>query len=155
MRIGTGYDVHRLETGRSLILGGVNIPFTMGLKGHSDADVLVHAICDALLGAAALGDIGQHFPDSDPAYKDADSLLLLAEVGKKLKQRNFSIVNIDSTIVAQQPRLAGYLDDMRVHIAQALDLNPGQVSVKATTTEGLGFEGKQEGISAQAVALIE
>lgn len=155
MRIGTGYDVHRLETGRSLILGGVNIPFTMGLKGHSDADVLVHAICDALLGAAALGDIGQHFPDSDPAYKDADSLLLLAEVGKKLKQRNFSIVNIDSTIVAQQPRLASYLDDMRVHIAQALDLNPGQVSVKATTTEGLGFEGKQEGISAQAVALIE
>lgn len=155
MRIGTGYDVHRLETGRSLILGGVNIPFAMGLEGHSDADVLVHAICDALLGAVALGDIGQHFPDSDPAYKDADSLLLLAEVGKKLKQRNFSIVNIDSTIVAQQPRLAGYIDDMRVHIAQALGLNPGQVSVKATTTEGLGFEGKQEGISAQAVALIE
>ncbi|HCF71469.1 MAG TPA: 2-C-methyl-D-erythritol 2,4-cyclodiphosphate synthase [Syntrophomonas sp.] len=155
MRIGTGYDVHRLETGRSLILGGVNIPFAMGLKGHSDADVLVHAICDALLGAAAMGDIGQHFPDSDPAYKDADSLLLLAEVGKKLKQRNYSIVNIDSTIVAQRPRLAGYLDGMRAHIAQALDLNPEQVSVKATTTEGLGFEGKQEGISAQAVALIE
>jgi 2-C-methyl-D-erythritol 2,4-cyclodiphosphate synthase len=127
----------------------------MGLKGHSDADVLVHAICDALLGAAAMGDIGQHFPDSDPAYKDADSLLLLAEVGKKLKQRNYSIVNIDSTIVAQRPRLAGYLDGMRAHIAQALDLNPEQVSVKATTTEGLGFEGKQEGISAQAVALIE
>lgn len=154
MRIGTGYDVHRLEAGRRLILGGVNIPFALGLKGHSDADVLVHAICDALLGAAALGDIGQHFPES-PAYKDADSLLLLAEVGQKLIQHGFKIVNIDSTVAAQQPRLAGYITDMRTNIAQALGLNIEQVSVKATTTEELGFEGRQEGISAQAVALIE
>lgn len=155
MRVGTGYDVHRLETGRRLVLGGVNIPFAMGLRGHSDADVLVHAICDALLGAAALGDIGQHFPDSDPAYKDADSLLLLAEVGQKLTHHGFKIVNLDSTVAAQQPRLAGYIADMRTNIAQALGLNIEQVSVKATTTEGLGFEGRQEGISAQAVALIE
>lgn len=155
MRIGTGYDVHRLEAGRQLILGGVNVPFTLGLKGHSDADVLVHAICDALLGAAALGDIGQHFPDTDPVYKDADSLVLLAQVGEKLAGQGLNIINIDSTVVAQKPRLAGYVMNMRSNIAQALALDLNQVSVKATTTEGLGFEGRQEGISAQAVALIE
>jgi 2-C-methyl-D-erythritol 2,4-cyclodiphosphate synthase len=155
MRIGTGYDVHRLEIGRRLILGGVNIPFALGLQGHSDADVLVHAICDALLGAAALGDIGKHFPDSDPAYKDADSLLLLAEVGKKLAQLGFTVVNIDSTVIAQQPRLAGYITEMRANIAHSLGLDIEQISVKATTTERLGFEGRQEGISAQAVVLIE
>lgn len=154
VRIGIGYDVHQLEEGRPLILGGVNIPFPRGLKGHSDADVLLHAICDALLGAAALGDIGQHFPDSDAAYQDADSLLLLAEVGQKLARCGFAIVNIDSTIAAQQPRLAGYISAMRANIAQALALETDQVSVKATTTERLGFEGREEGISAQAVTLI-
>jgi 2-C-methyl-D-erythritol 2,4-cyclodiphosphate synthase len=154
MRIGTGYDVHRLEVGRQLILGGVNVPFAMGLAGHSDADVLVHAICDALLGAAALGDIGQHFPDNDPAYKDANSLLLLAQVGNKLAQLGFTIQNIDSTVVAQQPKLAGHIPAMRANIAQALGLEVDQISVKATTTEGLGWEGRQEGISAQAVVLI-
>lgn len=155
MRIGSGYDVHRLVEGRKLILGGVEIPHNLGLLGHSDADVLLHAICDALLGAAGLGDIGRHFPDSDSRYKGIKSLLLLEQVSQKLKAAGFVIVNIDSTIVAQEPRLAPYIDEMRVNIAGALDLNPDQVNVKATTTEHLGFEGRKEGISAQAVALIE
>lgn len=155
MRVGSGYDVHRLVEGRKLILGGAEIPHNLGLLGHSDADVLLHAICDALLGAAALGDIGRHFPDSDNRYQGIKSLLLLEQVGQKLKAAGFAIVNIDSTIVAQEPRLAPYIDEMRANIAGALDLNPAQVNVKATTTEKLGFEGRKEGISAQAVALIE
>ncbi|MGI5920557.1 MAG: 2-C-methyl-D-erythritol 2,4-cyclodiphosphate synthase [Syntrophomonadaceae bacterium] len=154
MRIGTGYDVHRLQEGRRLVLGGIDIPHRQGLAGHSDADVLVHAICDALLGAAALGDIGQHFPDSAPEYKDINSLLLLREVGKKLRSKGFSVINIDSTVVAQEPKLAPYLTAMRENIAQALEIEASKVSVKATTTEHLGFEGRRKGISAQAVALI-
>lgn len=155
MRIGTGGDVHRLVEGRKLVLGGVEIPFAKGLLGHSDADVLVHAICDALLGAAALGDIGQHYPDTDVRYKDVNSLELLADVGLKLKVQGFMIINIDSTVVAEQPRLAAHIPIMRANIARALEISIDQVSVKATTTEQLGFEGRQEGISAQAVVLIE
>ena len=154
MRIGTGYDVHRLEEGLPLWLGGVQVPHTHGLLGHSDADVLLHAICDALLGAAALGDIGQHFPDTDPNYRGISSLLLLAEVGKLLQKQGFCIVNIDSTIVAQRPKLLPFIPTMRQNIAQTLGIGVGQVSVKATTTEQLGFEGRQEGISAQAIALV-
>jgi 2-C-methyl-D-erythritol 2,4-cyclodiphosphate synthase len=155
VRIGTGYDVHRLEEGRRLILGGIHIPYSQGLAGHSDADVLVHAICDALLGAAAMGDIGQHFPDTAKEYKDINSLLLLREVGKKLQDKGFMVVNIDSTVVAQQPKLAPYIAAMREKIAGTLGISAEQVSVKATTTEHLGFEGRMEGISAQAVALID
>lgn len=155
MRVGSGYDVHRLVEGRKLILGGVEIPHSKGLLGHSDADVLLHAICDALLGAAALGDIGRHFPDSDCQYKDINSLLLLERVGQILKEESYAVINIDSTIVAQEPRLASYIDEMRANIAKTLGLAVKQVNVKATTTEQLGFEGRKEGISAQAVALIE
>ncbi|HOB11918.1 MAG TPA: 2-C-methyl-D-erythritol 2,4-cyclodiphosphate synthase [Syntrophomonadaceae bacterium] len=155
MRIGIGYDVHPLEAGRKLVLGGVEIPHSVGLLGHSDADVLAHAVGDALLGAAALGDLGYHFPDTDESYKDADSLELLAEIGQLLQQAGYQVVNIDSTIAAQAPRLAPYIDKMRANIAAALHLQVGQVSVKATTTERLGFVGRQEGISAQAVVLIE
>lgn len=155
MRVGSGYDVHRLVEGRKLILAGVQIPHPRGLLGHSDADVVLHAICDALLGAAGLGDIGRHFPDSDSQYKDINSLLLLAGVGYKLKEAGYTIINIDSTIVAQEPRLALYIEEMRKNIAAALDLAVQQVNVKATTTEQLGFEGRQEGISAQAVVLID
>lgn len=155
MRIGTGYDVHRLIEGRKLILGGVEIPFVKGLLGHSDADVLVHAICDALLGAAALGDIGHHFPDNASEYKNIDSLILLRQVGKLLQDQGFLIANIDSTIVAERPKLAPYIPVMAANIAVTLGIGVGQVGVKATTTEGLGFEGRGEGISAQAVALIE
>lgn len=155
MRIGTGFDVHRLHSGRRLIIGGVNIPFAKGLEGYSDADVLVHAICDALLGAAALGDIGWYFPDSNPAYKNISSLVLLAEVGRKLTANNFKIINIDSTIVAQQPRMAVYIPVMRENIARVLNITLEQVNIKATTTEGLGFEGGLDGISAHAVALID
>lgn len=155
MRVGSGYDVHRLVEGRKLILGGVEIPHSKGLLGHSDADVLLHAICDALLGAATLGDIGRHFPDSDCQYKDINSLLLLERVGQILKEESYAVINIDSTIVAQEPRLASYIDEMRANIAKTLGLAVKQVNVKATTTEQLGFEGRKEGISAQAVALIE
>ncbi|MBQ2510746.1 MAG: 2-C-methyl-D-erythritol 2,4-cyclodiphosphate synthase [Bacteroidales bacterium] len=155
IRIGTGYDVHRLGEGLPLRLGGVDIPHTHGLIGHSDADVLVHAISDALLGAAALGDIGQHFPDTDPQYRGINSLLLLSHVGNLLRDRGYTIGNIDSTIAAQRPKLAPHIMQMRENIAHALDIDPGRVSVKATTTEHLGFEGREEGISAQAVALIE
>lgn len=155
MRIGIGYDVHRLQSGRQLILGGVNIPHSTGLLGHSDADVLCHAIGDALLGAAALGDLGHHFPDHDERFKDADSLDLLASIDVLLQQAGYKIINIDSVIAAQAPRLAPFIESMRTNIAAALQISAQQVSVKATTTEKLGFEGRQEGISAQAIVLIE
>lgn len=154
MRIGTGYDVHKLVEGRKLILGGVEIPYEKGLLGHSDADVLVHAIMDALLGAAALGDIGLHFPDSDPAYKGADSLELARRVSGILAENGYLIENVDSTVIAQAPRLRPFINQMRANIADALDLDISQVSVKATTEEHLGFTGRGEGISAQASALI-
>ncbi len=154
MRIGFGYDVHAFAKDRKLILGGVNIPNPLGLLGHSDADVLVHSIMDALLGAAALGDIGKLFPDTDPRYKDANSLKLLTAVGNLLKENNYSISNIDSTIVAQAPKLAPFIDEMRKNIAQALCIDISQIAVKATTTEHLGFEGRKEGISAYAVTII-
>lgn len=154
MRIGTGYDVHRLGEGLPLWLGGVRVPHSHGLIGHSDADVLLHAVCDALLGAAALGDIGKHFPDTDPQYKGISSLKLLAHVGVLLNENGYSIGNIDATVAAQQPKLAPYIMTMRKNIADTLGIDVSQVSVKATTTEHLGFEGREEGISAQAVALI-
>ncbi len=155
MRIGNGYDVHRLVSGRKLILGGVDIPYELGLDGHSDADVLVHAICDALLGAAALGDIGKHFPDTDPQYKNADSLILLKKVCEMLKTKNFEICNIDSIVVAQRPKLAPYLEQMSKRIAEAAGVEVNQVNIKATTEEKLGFTGRGEGISAHSVCLIE
>ncbi|MBR4505250.1 MAG: 2-C-methyl-D-erythritol 2,4-cyclodiphosphate synthase [Bacteroidales bacterium] len=154
MRIGTGYDVHQLGEGLPLWIGGVSIPHTHGLIGHSDADVLLHAICDALLGAAALGDIGKHFPDTDPQYKGISSLKLLAHVAKLLREHGYTIGNIDATVVAQCPKLAPYIQQMRQKIADTLTVDLSQVSIKATTTEHLGFEGRQEGISAQAVALL-
>lgn len=154
MRIGTGYDVHRLVQGRKLILGGVEIPYEKGLLGHSDADVLLHAIMDALLGAAALGDIGKFFPDTDPKYEGADSMDLMREVCRILEEHFFLIENVDATIIAQAPKMRPYIDQMRQNIAQALDIDLSQVSVKATTEEHLGFTGRGEGISVQAVALI-
>ena len=154
MRIGTGYDVHRLVEGRKLILGGVDIPYEKGLLGHSDADVLVHAVMDALLGAAALGDIGLHFPDSDPAYRGADSLQLLRRVVEILAENGYLVENVDATIIAQAPKLRPYIDQMRKNIASAMETDPDRVSVKATTEEHLGFTGRLEGISAQAAALI-
>ncbi|MCI8388762.1 MAG: 2-C-methyl-D-erythritol 2,4-cyclodiphosphate synthase [Clostridiales bacterium] len=153
-RVGQGYDVHRLTEGRKLILGGVDIPYERGLLGHSDADVLVHAIMDALLGAAALGDIGKHFPDTDPAYSGADSLELARHVARLLAASGYKIGNIDSTIIAQKPKLAPYIETMRENIAAALMLDTDMVSVKATTEEKLGFTGSGEGIAAQAAALI-
>ena len=155
MRVGTGYDVHRLVEGRDLILGGVKIPFEKGLDGHSDADVLLHAVMDALLGAAALGDIGQHFPDSDPAYKGVSSMVLLRSVGGILRNAGYDVVNIDATVLAQAPKLAPYREEMRRRIAEALGIDFERVSVKATTEEGLGFTGAGEGIAVHAVALIE
>ena len=154
MRIGQGYDVHRLVEGRKLILGGVEIPYEKGLLGHSDADVLLHAVMDALLGAAALGDIGQHFPDSDERYKGISSVELLKDVGKILQENGYLIENIDSTVIAQRPKLLPYRPQMAKNIADALGIEPDQVSVKATTEEGLGFTGTGEGISAQAIALL-
>ena len=154
MRIGQGYDVHRLTEGRDLILGGVKIPYDKGLLGHSDADVLVHAVMDALLGAAALGDIGEHFPDTDPAYKGISSIELLRHVGKLLEENCYIIENIDATIIAQKPKLKEYRPQMAENIAHALHLETNQVSVKATTEEGLGFTGSGEGIAAQAVTLL-
>lgn len=154
MRIGTGYDVHQLAEGLPLWLGGVLVPHTHGLVGHSDADVLLHAICDALLGAAALGDIGKHFPDTDPQYKGISSLKLLGHVGALLKEKGYQVGNIDSTVAAQRPKLAPYIQQMRQNIADTLGISIDQVSVKATTTEHLGFEGRMEGISAQAIALL-
>ncbi len=154
MRIGHGYDVHRLVEERKLILGGIEIPYEKGLLGHSDADVLAHAIMDALLGAAALGDIGKLFPDTDPAYKGADSMKLLAEVSKVLKEHGYSIGNIDSTIIAQRPKLAPYIPEMRNRMAEVCGMDMGQISVKATTEEKLGFTGNGDGIAAHAVCLI-
>ncbi len=154
MRVGMGYDVHRLVVGRDLIIGGVKIPYEKGLLGHSDADVLLHAIMDALLGAAALGDIGSHFPDTDEAYKDADSVRLLDEVGNLLYENHYIIENIDATIIAQKPKMRPYIDQMRTVIARTLGIEEGQVNVKATTEEGLGFTGSGEGISSQAVCML-
>ncbi|HIW14330.1 MAG TPA: 2-C-methyl-D-erythritol 2,4-cyclodiphosphate synthase [Firmicutes bacterium] len=154
MRIGHGYDVHRLTPGRKLILGGVLIPYEKGLLGHSDADVLSHAISDALLGALALGDIGKWFPDTDERYEGADSLVLLGQVAAMLAERGWQIGNIDATILAQRPKLRGYIDTMRENLAKACGVSPDQVSVKATTEEGLGFTGKGEGIAAHAVCLL-
>ena len=155
MRIGHGYDVHRFAENRRLILGGVEIPFEYGLLGHSDADVLLHAVSDALLGAAALGDIGKLFPDTDDRFLGADSLLLLAEVVRVIGENGYHIVNIDSTVIAQKPNLRGYIDTMRQNIADACKIDVSQVSVKATTEEKLGFTGRLEGISAHSVCLID
>lgn len=155
MRIGMGYDVHRLSAGRKLIMGGVEIPFEKGLLGHSDADVLVHAIMDALLGAAALGDIGSHFPDTDPEYEGISSIRLLEHVGKLLSDNSFKIENIDATIIAQKPKMRPHIEQMRENISRALMISVDQVSVKATTEEGLGFTGSGEGISAHAVCLVD
>ncbi len=154
MRIGTGYDVHKLVEGRALILGGVTIPYEKGLLGHSDADVLVHAIMDALLGAAALGDIGLHFPDTDPAYKGADSLALLKRVSSMLSENGYTVGNIDATIIAQAPKMRPHIEQMRENIAGSLGIRKDQVNVKATTEEGLGFTGSGEGIASQAVCLL-
>ena len=155
VRIGHGYDVHRLVEGRRLILGGVDIPWERGLLGHSDADVLTHAVMDALLGAAGLGDIGRHFPDTDPAYAGADSLRLLAHVAALLRERGFTVGNVDATVLAQRPKLAPHIPQMRDNLARAMGVDPEQVNVKATTEEGLGFTGSGEGMAAHAVALIE
>ena len=154
MRVGMGYDVHKLVENRKLILGGVEIPYEYGLLGHSDADVLVHAIMDALLGAAALRDIGRHFPDNDPAYEGADSIELLKKVGEMLEERMYLIENIDATVIAQKPKLLPYIDTMVKNVAEALHLEEDQVNIKATTEEGLCFTGKKEGISAQAICCI-
>lgn len=155
MRIGHGYDVHRLVFGRKLIIGGVNIPYEKGLDGHSDADVLLHAICDALLGAAALGDIGKHFPDTDERYKGINSLFLLEEVSKLLEQNGYSVINIDSTIIAQAPKISSYIDEMVNNISASLNIKPENISVKATTEEHLGFTGAGEGIASHAVCIID
>lgn len=155
MRIGHGYDVHRLVEGRKLILGGVEVPHTLGLLGHSDADVLTHAVMDALLGAAALGDIGLHFPDTDPAYKGADSLILLDHVMALLDQAGWKVGNVDATILAQKPKLAPHIPQMRDNLARHMGVAPEQVNVKATTEEKLGFTGAEQGIAAHAVCLLE
>jgi len=155
MRIGHGYDVHRLVEGRKLIMGGVEIPYEKGLLGHSDADVLLHAIADAILGAVALGDIGRHFPDTDPRYKGADSLQLLEHVGRLAAGKGYLVGNIDGTIIAQSPKMAPHIPAMRANIARVLQCNQDQINVKATTTEGLGFCGIGEGIAAHAVALMQ
>ena len=155
MRIGHGYDVHRLTEGRALILGGVNIPYELGLDGHSDADVLLHAVMDALLGAAALRDIGYHFPDTDPAYKGADSRALLREVGKKIGDAGYRVGNIDVTMIAQKPKLKEHIPQMTINIADDLGIELGQVNVKATTEEHLGFTGTGQGMSCHAVCLLE
>lgn len=155
MRIGMGYDVHKLVEGRKLIIGGVEIPFEKGLLGHSDADVLLHAIMDALLGAAALGDIGKHFPDSDPQYKGISSMRLMEHVGSLLEERGYLIENIDATIIAQRPKMRPHIDQMRQNIADVLHLDVDQVNVKATTEEGLGFTGAELGIASQAICALE
>lgn len=154
MRIGIGYDVHKLVENRKLIIGGVTIPHEKGLDGHSDADVLVHAIMDSLLGALAMGDIGKFFPDTDMKYKDVDSMILLKEVASFIDEKGYKIGNIDSVIIAQQPKMAPFIDSMRVRIAQVLEIDVEQVGVKATTTEHLGFEGRKEGISSSSVAIL-
>lgn len=154
-RVGIGYDVHRLVEGRALVLGGVRIDSEKGLAGHSDADVLLHAVIDALLGAAGMGDIGTHFPPEDPAYKDISSLVLLEKTSDKLKKEGFSVTNVDATVVCEAPRLKGFIQVMRENIARALGCDVGRINVKATTTEGLGFTGRGEGIAAYGVALVE
>ena len=154
MRVGMGYDVHKLTEGRKLIIGGAEIPYEKGLLGHSDADVLIHAVMDALLGAAALGDIGCHFPDSDPAYKGISSLLLLKKVGELLRKQGYAIGNIDAVVIAQKPKMAPYIPLMRQNMAEALGITVECISVKATTEEGLGFTGRGEGIASQAICLI-
>ncbi len=153
-RIGYGYDVHRLAEGRKMILGGVEIPFKKGILGHSDADVLLHAICDAMLGALALGDIGKHFPDTDPKFKNISSLTLLSHVNVLIQSKQYRVVNIDSTLVLQEPKIASYVDAMKQNISAALGVSAGAVSVKATTSEGLGFVGTGEGVAAHAVVLL-
>jgi len=155
MRVGFGYDVHSFTSDRPLVLGGVTIPYLFGLKGHSDADVLVHAICDALLGAIAEGDIGRHFPDTDPQYRDIKSTILLKRVIDKVREKGFHLLNVDTTIVAQKPKLSEIIPRMVKEIANVLEIEAGRVNVKATTTEGLGFTGREEGIAAYAVALVE
>jgi len=155
MRIGQGYDVHALVKGRKLVVGGVAIPFDKGLAGHSDADVLIHAACDALLGAAALGDIGRHFPDSDPKYRNADSRAFLREVGRKIRDAGFSIANLDATIIAEAPKMALHIGAMVANLAADLEIRPDQVNVKAKTAERLGAIGRGEGIAAEAVALLD
>jgi len=155
MKIGQGFDVHPLVAGRKLVIGGVEIAYHKGLEGHSDADVLLHAICDALLGAAGLGDIGRHYPDSDAAYAGADSRSLLRDVARKLKEKNLKVINVDATILAQAPRMAPHMARMAANIASDIGIEPSAVNIKATTTEGLGFVGRIEGIAAQAVALVE
>ena len=155
MRIGHGYDVHRLVAGRDLILGGVNIAYEKGLDGHSDADVLTHAVMDALLGAAALGDIGRHFPDTDPAYKGISSMKLLAQVGQKIRDAGYCVGNVDVTVIAQAPKLAPHIPQMRQNIAAQLSVDTGRVNIKATTEEGLGFTGRKEGIACHAVCLLD
>ena len=155
MPIGHGYDVHRFADDRQLFIGGVEIPYTKGLLGHSDADVLLHAVCDALFGAAGLGDIGKHFPDSDPAYKGIDSKLLLKNTIEKIREKGFSVSNIDATVIAQVPKLAPYIENMKNCIADICDISAERVNVKATTEERLGFTGREEGIAAHAVCLLE
>ena len=155
MRTGIGYDVHRLVTGRRLVLGGTVIPFEKGLAGHSDADVLVHAVCDALLGACGLGDIGLHFPDSDPGYKDISSLILLAESANMVRNKGFSIQNIDTIIFAEAPKIGPYRKSMQENMAKAVEVDPGCINIKATTTEGLGMFGRGEGIGAMSIVLLE
>ncbi len=154
-RVGIGYDIHPLVPGRRLVLGGVDIPFERGLSGWSDADVLTHAIMDALLGAAALGDIGKHFPPGDPQYREISSLTLLCKVKEKLANKGWQVVNVDATVLAERPKLKDFIERMRAQLSQALGIDVGQVNVKATTSERLGFVGREEGIAAQAVALIE
>ncbi len=154
MRVGIGYDVHKLVAGRPLILGGIVIPFGKGLLGHSDADVLVHAICDALLGAAGIGDVGLHFPDTDPKFKDVASLKLLAATSDMIRGDRFAVVNIDATIFAEAPKIEPYRQDMRQNLARTLEIDPGCINIKATTTEGLGYVGRGEGIAAMSVVLL-
>ena len=154
MRIGIGYDIHRLVYGRKLVLGGVTIPFEKGLLGHSDADVLLHAVCDALLGAAGLGDIGLYFPDTDNEFKDMESIKLLDRTNKMIREKGFTIINIDSTIFVETPKLSLYREEMKKNIAQILEIDPGRINIKATTTEGLGMIGKGEGIGAMSVVLL-
>jgi len=155
MRIGLGYDIHRLVVERKLVLGGVEIPYEKGLLGHSDADVLVHAICDALLGAAGLGDIGLHFPDSDARYKDIDSIVLLVKTREMILEKGMGIINIDATIFAQAPRLSPYREEMQLKLSEALDIQPSCINIKATTTEGIGLIGNQEAIGAMGIALLD
>lgn len=155
MRIGMGYDVHKLVTGRDLIIGGVSIPYELGLLGHSDADVLLHAVMDSLLGACALGDIGKHFPDTDDRFKGISSIALLKETKKLIQDKGFKIINIDATIIAQKPKMSPYIDTMRKNIASALEIDIDCINVKATTEEGLGFTGSMEGISSQSIALVD